>query len=275
MDKFRLAICQMNVVDNKDENIGKAISMLETAARNNANIVVLPEMFNCPYSNDKFPLYAERENNGITIRAVSEAAQKLGIYIIAGSIPEVSSNHIYNSSFIFDNKGKIIGKHQKMHLFDIDVPGKIRFKESDTLSPGRNITVVDTEFCKIGVAICYDMRFPELLRLMALQGAKLIVIPAAFNMTTGPAHWEILIRTRALDNQVYMAAASPARDENASYVAYGHSMIVDPWGGKIVEAGSEEKIIYSDVDLALVDRVRSELPLLKHRRNDVYDIKPK
>ncbi|MCX7921567.1 MAG: carbon-nitrogen hydrolase family protein [Clostridia bacterium] len=269
-DKFNLAICQMNVEDNKNKNISKALSMIEIAAQNGSDIVVLPEMFNCPYQNSKFAIYAESISGGETVNAISKAARELSVYIIAGSIPEKDGDKLYNSSLIFNRNGDIIGKHRKVHLFDIDVEGKITFKESDTLAAGSEATVVETEFCKLGVAICYDMRFPELLRNMALEGARVIVVPGAFNMVTGPAHWEPLIRVRALDNQVYMAVASPARDINASYVAYGNSMIVDPWGTIVGRAGENEQIIYSQIDLALIEKIRIELPLLKHRRTDVY-----
>lgn len=269
---FKLAACQMNVVDDKDRNISKAVEMLKTAADNGARMVILPEMFNCPYSNGKFPEYAEEEENSPTLDTISKAASSLGIYIIAGSIPEARSGKLFNTCFIFNKKGEIIGKHRKMHLFDIDIPGKITFKESDMLSSGAKVTVVDTEYCKVGVAICYDVRFPELSRLMALKGAELIVIPGAFNMTTGPAHWELLMRTRALDNQVYFAAVSPARDLNASYTAYGNSMVVEPWGNIACRAGEAEEVIICDIDLSKVGKVRSELPLLKHRRTDIYEI---
>lgn len=275
MNKFKLAVCQMNVKEDKAANIKKALDYISTAASNKADMIVLPEMFNCPYDSRKFSFYAEEADSGETIRAISDAAANLGIYITAGSIPEIDHGKLYNSCFVFDRKGSLIGKHRKMHLFDIDIPGQITFKESETLSPGEAITIVDTEFCKVGIAICYDMRFPELIRLMALKGAKLIVIPAAFNMTTGPAHWEALIRIRAVDNQVYMAAASPARDMQAGYVAYGNSMIVEPWGNIIARAAEKEDIIYADIDGDHINKIRNELPLLKHRRIDIYDIREK
>lgn len=217
----------------------------------------------------------KKKEDSRTLNAISEAAKKLNLYIIAGSIPELDNNKLYNSSFIFDEYGKIIGSHRKMHLFDIDIPGKITFKESETLSAGNKITVLDTELCKIGVAVCYDIRFTELLRIMALKGAELIVIPGAFNMTTGPAHWETLIRGRAIDNQLYMAAVSPARNETLSYVAYGNSMVVDPWGKILERAGESEEIIYVDIDLAKVKEVRDELPVLKNRRGDIYGVSEK
>ncbi|MBM4241321.1 MAG: carbon-nitrogen hydrolase family protein [Euryarchaeota archaeon] len=271
-NQFRLAVCQMMVVDNKDSNIVKAVSMIGNSAKNKADIVVLPEMFNCPYDNFKFMEYAERGEDSKTLKAISKAARESGVYVIAGSIPETEGDKLYNSSFIFDRNGEIIGLHRKMHLFDINIPEKITFKESDTLTAGNQVTTVDTEFCKIGVVICYDMRFPELFRLMTLKGAKLIGIPGAFNMITGPVHWKTLIRARAIDNQVFIVAASPARNEGLSYVAYGNSMVVDPWGDMLARAGEKEEIIYADINLSRVDEVRNELPLLKNRRTDIYDM---
>jgi predicted amidohydrolase len=159
-----------------------------------------------------------------------------------------------------------------MHLFDIDVSGGQRFRESDTLSPGGQITVVETTFGKIGVAICYDLRFPELARLMALQGATILAYPGAFNMTTGPAHWEILFRTRALDNQVYVLGCAPARNETAGYISYGHSIAVSPWGKTVAQLDAREDCLLTELDLDEVERVRRELPLLQHRRTDVYKL---
>jgi len=158
-----------------------------------------------------------------------------------------------------------------MHLFDVDIPD-IEFKESDTITPGNRVTVVDTDPIKIGVAICYDIRFPELFRLMALKGADIMVVPGAFNMTTGPAHWKTTVRARAIDNQTYVAAVSPARNTNLSYVAYGHSIIVDPWGKVIGEAGYGEQIICATIDISYLKNVREELPLLKNRRTDIYEL---
>lgn len=271
MKGFKIAICQMEILDNKEENLKKAEKMILEASSNGVDLVVLPEMFNCPYDNSFFPKYAE-DFPGTTTRLLSKLADSQNIYIVGGSIPEKEGERIFNTSYIFDKNGKVVGKHRKMHLFDIDVKGGISFKESDTLGPGNNITVFETEFCKIGVAICYDMRFPELMRLMALEDAEVIIVPAAFNMTTGPAHWHLLARIRALDNQVYFVAASPSRNLDSSYVAYGHSLITDPWGDVVTEASEKEEIIYGNINLEKVKKVRNELPLLKHRRIDLYDI---
>lgn len=267
---MRIAVCQMRVIPDKMKNVRKAQEMLEYAATNGADMAVLPEMFNCPYDNAQFAAYSETLEESVTAAEISESAKNLGIYIIAGSIPERQGDRVFNTSIAFDRKGNIIGIHRKVHLFDIDVPGKISFRESDTLAAGRQVTVFDTEFCKVGLAICFDMRFPELMRLMALKGASVIIVPAAFNMTTGPAHWELTSRMRAVDNQVFFVAASPARGEKPGYVAYGHSMVVSPWGDILKEADEKEQVLLADISLPEVERIRNQLPLMKGRREDVY-----
>ena len=261
----------MLVTDNKNENLYKAEKMIRQAAKEGSELIVLPEMFNCPYENDFFPVFAE-EFPGKSTQVLSDLAKELKIYIIGGSIPEFDNGKIFNTSYVFDREGVLIGKHRKIHLFDIDIENGISFKESDALSKGDKVTVVDTEYCKIGIAICYDMRFPELMRLMVQQGAEMIIIPAAFNMTTGPAHWDLTLRARALDNQVYFAAVSPARNLQASYHAYGHSALADPWGKIIAQGNEKEDIIYGEVDLDHIKKIRNQLPLLKHRRSDLYEL---
>ena len=188
-------------------------------------------------------------------------------------MPEVDEEgHVYNTAYVFDRTGQQIAKHRKMHLFDIDVEGQY-FKESDTLSPGNQVTVFETEFCKMGICICYDFRFPELSRLMVEQGAKIILVPGAFNMTTGPAHWELLFRQRAVDNQVYAVGTAPARDERASYHSWGHSIVTDPWGNVVTQMDEKEHVVLTEIDLDKVEKIREQLPLLKQLRRDVYEWK--
>lgn len=268
----KIALCQMMVTEDKDENLAKAESMIREAASKGAALIALPEMFNCPYSNKFFPEFAEAFP-GKTTDKLSNLAKELNVYIIGGSIPELDGDIIYNTSFCFDKTGQMIGRHRKVHLFDVDIEGGIRFKESDILGSGNEITVVETEYGKAGIAICYDMRFPEMMRLMALNGACMIIVPAAFNMTTGPAHWDLTIRARALDNQVYYMAVSPARNIKSSYQAYGYSAIADPWGKIISQADENEAVVYGDIDFEYVQKIREQLPLLKHRRTDVYLLK--
>lgn len=266
---FKLALCQMQVGLIKEDNIKNAEKMIREAVKNGANVVALPEIFNCPYSNKYFREFSEDEN-GMTVKFLSGIASELGIYLVGGSIPEIDEDKVYNTSFTFDRKGKIIGKHRKAHLFDIDVKGGVSFKESDTLTPGDKSTVVETEYGKIGIAICYDVRFPELFRKMTLEGAKLVILPAAFNMTTGPAHWDLSMKARALDNQIFFAAVSPARDINSPYVAYGHSCAVTPWGEFCAKLDSRPGIAYTDIDFNYNEEIRNQLPLLKHRRPEIY-----
>lgn len=272
MSKIKIALCQMNVVDNKQENILKATSMINEAANQNSNFIVLPEMFNCPYSNDKFIEYAEEENLSITLDNISKLAKKHQTYILAGSIPEKEDSKIYNTSYLFGKDGEIITKHRKMHLFDIDVKDRIYFKESDTLTPGNQFTVADTAFGKIGIGICYDVRFPQLAQINVSKGAKILFYPGAFNMTTGPAHWELLFRARALDNQVFCIGVAPALNENASYHSYGHSIAVNPWGEVICQLGQNEELKIIEIDLDEIKKVREEIPVLKNKRNDLYEI---
>ena len=280
MNIIKIALCQMNVVDNKGENIRKAIQMIKESKKQGADLAVLPEMFNCPYENEKFIEYAEELNGSQTLEKIANIAKEENIHVLAGSIPELEEDgegiqSIYNTAVLFDNKGKLLGKHRKMHLFDIDVKGKIYFKESDTLSAGNEFTVIETELTTIGIGICYDVRFVELSRIMALNGAQILIFPGAFNLTTGPAHWEILFRSRALDNQVYAIGVAPALDKDASYNSFGHSIAVNPWGEIIEELDYEEGLKIVEIDLDEIKRIREEIPILKNRRTDLYEIKEK
>lgn len=272
MNKVKIALIQMKVTTNKEVNLLKGIELINKAANEGAQIIVLPEMFTTPYDNSYFPEFSEI-CPGYTTNKLSEAAFNNKIYLIGGSIPELENGKIYNTSFIFDKNGNIIGRHRKVHLFDINIENGVRFMESDTLSPGNSITVCETEYGKIGVAICFDMRFPEQIRLMADEGAIMVIIPAAFNMTTGPAHWHLTARMRAIDNQVFIGLTSPARDLESSYVAYGHSLVCNPWGDVVEELSDCEDILLTEINLDEVYKIREQLPLLKARRHDIYELK--
>lgn len=270
MSIIKIANIQMKVSANKEDNFAMLNKYFEDIAKENVDLLVLPEMFNCPYQTLNFPNYAEEEGEH-SWQACSNLARKYNIYLVAGSMPEKDKDgKVYNTSYVFDRKGKQIGKHRKAHLFDIDIKGGQYFKESDTLTPGNQVTVFETEFGIIGLCICYDFRFPELARLMVEKGAKIIVVPGAFNMTTGPLHWEILFRLRAVDNQVFTIGAAPARDPESGYTSWGHSIVVSPWGNIINEMDEKEGYIISELDLNLVEKARKELPLLAHRRHDMY-----
>ncbi len=272
MEKIKIAAIQMPTVADKMENVRTVKTYLEKIKDENPDFVILPEMFCCPYQTENFPIYAEEEG-GPVWQQLSGYAKQYGIYLIGGSMPEKDAEgNVYNTSYIFDREGKQIGKHRKVHLFDIDVKGGQTFKESDTLTAGDSDTVFDTEFGKMGVMLCFDIRFPELSRMMVNDGAKVIFVPAAFNMTTGPAHWELSFRTRALDNQIYMVGCAPARDVSAGYISWGHSIVTDPWGRVIDMLDEKEGILLAELDMDYEEQVREELPLLKSRRKDIYQL---
>jgi predicted amidohydrolase len=262
----------MNVVDDKKANLKKAGSLIADSADHNADFIVLPEMFNCPYSNDKFVEYGENEHDSCTLNTISQLAESYNVYILAGSIPEREGDKLYNTSYLFDKTGSIIAKHRKMHLFDIDVKGRITFKESDVLTAGDDFTIADTDFGRIGIGICYDVRFVEPARIMAEKGAEILFYPGAFNQTTGPAHWELLFRSRALDNQVFCIGVAPALNIDASYHSYGHSIAANPWGEVIAQAGEKEELVICEIDLSEIKKVREELPVLKNKRKDLYEV---
>lgn len=267
---FRAGICQMTVSESKNANLIRARDMLQRAGDNGCRLAILPEMFNCPYDHDFFAAFAEEYPNGETLTFLRAAARETGMTIVGGSIPERDGDHLYNTCFIYGPDGLLLGRHRKLHLFDVELDG-MHFQESASLSPGSEISITRTPVGPIGAAVCFDVRFPELLLAQTLMGAEIIVVPAAFNTVTGPVHWELLLRARALDNQVWVLAASPARQDHSRYVSYGHSMVIDPWGRVAADAGSGEHILMTTVDPKLTARVRAELPVLKSRRPDLYN----
>ena len=265
--KVKFGLIQLAVSADKKLNIERARQAIESVK--DADVIVLPEIWNSPYDNKCFREYGE-PFGGESTKMLSEMAKKLGKYIVGGSIPELDGDKVYNTSFVFDRNGDMIARHRKMHLFEINVKGGQSFCESAVQTPGREVTVFDTDFGKMGLCICYDYRFPELARLMALRGAKTIIVPAAFNMTTGPAHWEIMFRARSLDNQVFSVGVAPARDVNGGYVSYANSIVCSPWGDIVERFDEKERYEIVEVELDRTTEVREQLPLLKHRREDVY-----
>lgn len=262
---------QTKVFDDKNKNLTELERRLEKVMPDRPDLVTLGEMFNCPYQNSCFPVYAEPEG-GETWKFLSGLARRYGILLSAGSVPEVDGQgKVYNTAYVFDRDGRQVAKHRKVHLFDIQVEGGQFFRESDTLAPGDSVTVFDTEWGKMGLCICFDIRFPELAREMVLRGAKAVLVPAAFNMTTRPAHWQLTFRARALDNQCYYIGTSPARDPQAGYVAWGHSLVASPWGEILAEMDEKEGALVTEIDLSYADKIRRELPLLSARRPDVYE----
>jgi predicted amidohydrolase len=270
---IRAALLQTRVTGCLDDNLHRAGESV--AAAKGADVVMLPEIFLCPYASATFGNYAT-PRGGKVWTALSGFARENNVTLVAGSIPERDGASIYNTSFVFGRDGGELAFHRKAHLFDIAVKSGQHFRESDTLTAGNKPTVFDIPAYgkqpgfRAGLCICYDARFPEMALSAALQGAKVLFVPAAFNMTTGPAHWHLTMRARALDAQVYVAAAAPARDTSAGYVSYAHSLVASPWGEVLLELGEGEETGYADLDLARVDEIREQLSLLKHRRPEIY-----
>ncbi len=269
--KMKIGICQLKVAEDVSVNLKRASDIIKTLAERGAEIVILPEMFCCPYDINLFPKYAQyAEESNSYFDFLSNMAKISNALLIGGSVPERYNGKIYNSSLIFDKNGRILAKHRKIHLFDVNIKGGIVFTESEEISPGDSLTVVKTDKINIGVGICYDVRFPELAVKMAEKGASLLVYPGAFNHITGPAHWELLARARALDAQSYVCMTAPALNEELVYKSYGHSILCDPWGNVKMRFGYEEEADIGVIDTAVIDKVRAELPVLNGRRPDIY-----
>ena len=282
--KLRIALCQMAVTKSKEANVAKAVAMIAQAkAEHNADVVVLPECFNCPYGTKYFGDYAEAvpalgpvapdaAAASPTAAQLSAAAKAAGVTVIGGSIPEKAEGKLYNSSLSFAPNGDLLGVHRKMHLFRINTE-KVKFDEAEVLTAGDTPTVVPLgAACTAGVGICFDIRYPLLAATYQQRGTSVLFYPGAFNMVTGPKHWTHAARSRAVDTQQFVALCSPARDPDFEYVAWGHSLVVDPWGEVVVEAGEAETIVAAEIDLAAVATTRAQLPITAGIRHDLYEV---
>jgi len=265
--RFLAAAVQMVASNDKAANLREAERWVRQAASQGANVVALPEVFIWRGSK-KF----ERENAepvpGPTSNAMASLAAELKIHFLAGSILEEipGSEKAYNTSLLFDSAGKLLASYRKIHLFDVDLANGVSLRESDTRAPGEAIAVGNSEFGTMGLSICYDLRFPELYRGLAKQGAQLIFVPAAFTAYTGTAHWEPLLRARAIENQAYVIAPGQFGQSRSSFETHGHTMIVDPWGKVLGELADGPGVVIAEIDLDHLEKVRAELPALRHRR---------
>lgn len=269
MKPINLTLFQLMVHDTVEENLQGLEQWLSRELKPETDLVLLPEIFVCPYDSKSFPIYAEKRG-GATYTRLAELARKYKIWLCAGSVPEEDGGKIYNTSYVFNRQGQEVARHRKVHLFNIDIEGGIRFMESETLTPGDEITVFDTEFGRIGLMICFDIRLAEQTRIMCDLGAKLILVPAAFNLTTGPVHWELSFRARAMDNQLFMAGCAPARNMDASYHSFGHSIVTGPFGEVIAQLDENPGVIHCSLDLEECDSIRRQLPILSSRRPLLY-----
>ena len=269
MESIKAAICQIKPGFDKEKNISHALSLIKTASQNNAKLITLPEIFYYPYELLALRQVADKDNS--TLERLQETAKKLNIFLCTGSLAVKDENGIQNTSYLIGTSGDVLLEYSKSHLFDVKFK-ELHVKESAIFTPGSDVAVVSTPVGNISINICYDIRFPELARTCTLQGTEILIVPAAFNTVTGPPHWHAIFRARAIENQIFILAASQARVENAQYLAYGHSMVVDPWGTILAEAGIGEEIIYAKLDSAVLTDTRKRMPLLEQRNPAVYKL---
>ncbi|MFC4409969.1 carbon-nitrogen hydrolase family protein [Chungangia koreensis] len=268
---MKVAVVQMNTKSNKEENLQKAEGFIRQAADNGATLVSLPEYFN--YMGEEAGKLANAEEiaNGQTVELLSDLAKQNEIYIHAGSMIEKHSEQkSYNTSLVIAPNGKIIGKYHKIHLFDIAINGVSSYMESNSIEGGDSSEMVELPFGKAGMAICYDLRFPELFRKYALEGCNILFLPAAFTQYTGMLHWETLLRARAIENQCYVIAAGQIGSHLPGKVCYGNSMIIDPWGTVVARAPEKEGVIYAELEEERVKSARESIPCLTHRKPQYY-----
>ena len=267
---MRVAVCQMRSGADVGANLSEAERLLGEAADAGADLAILPELFPYLGPESRVPEFAEAIPGGPSTEMLGKVAARGQMWIAGGSVPERDGDSIFNTSPLFDRSGELVARYRKIHLFDVDLEGQPPFRESATYRPGTELVTHAMEDLRVGLSICYDLRFPELFRGLMTLGTELSVLPAQFQQQTGIAHWEVLLRARAIENQCFVAAAAQWGEFDSSDEprrSYGRSMIVGPWGDILVEAPeSGTGVWFADLDVAELRRVRRALPALEHRQ---------
>jgi predicted amidohydrolase len=269
---LRVACVQLASDEDVVANVERAERGVREAAARGARFIALPEKWNAIGEHDVLRAAAEPVD-GPTMQRVCSWARELDAWILAGSIVvrDPGEERLRNLSMLVAPTGTVRAQYAKAHMFDVDVAG-VSYRESDAERPGDELVVADVDGTLVGMTVCYDLRFPELYRLLALRGARIMTVPAAFTLMTGRDHWEVLLRARAIENQCFVVAPDIIGDHGAGKVSYGHSMIVDPWGTVLARASDAECVVVADLDLGAVDRVRAAIPSLASRRDDLYSL---
>jgi len=262
-----------NKSTNPTENQEKAEGFVREAAQKGAQFILLPELYRTMLPREQMPQYGEPIPHGRTCKRWSGLAKELGVWLLGGSMIEPVEGQpgkLYNTAVLFSDSGELVAKYRKIHLFDVSVPGVVEFQESALISPGCETVVADSPFGKLGLSVCYDLRFPELFRDLVKQGMEILCIPAAFSYGTGQKHWLHMLKARAIENQCFVLAPDQVGKAPNNFKSWGHSLILDPWGEVVAEGGEEEGIICAKLDLSLLSKYRESLPSLKHIRRDVF-----
>jgi len=265
---LRAAAVQLNSTDDKERNLATAERLVRAAAADGATLVALPEKWNLLGGGEELLAGAE-PLDGPSLTAARAWASELGIHLLAGSIAARGDERAQNTSVLVGPDGSDLAVYRKIHMFDVDVGG-VSYRESAFEDPGSEIVTTSLGEAELGLTVCYDLRFPELYRILALRGARLISVPSAFTTTTGRDHWEVLLRARAIENQAFLIAPNQIGAAPPHYDSFGHSMIVDPWGRVLATAPDEECFIAADLDFGAQDEVRDSLPALANRRPEAY-----
>ena len=270
-DRLRIACVQFRASGSKSENLERMEPLVARAATTGADLVLLPEKWNGIGTHEIILDVAEPLDSGETVGAMSAWAKQHGITLVGGSIVERRDGRekLSNTCVVFDPEGEISATYRKIHMFDVEVGGQV-YRESDSEEPGEGPMSCEVEGWRLGLTVCYDLRFPELYRILAVEGAEVITVPAAFTLYTGKDHWELLLRARAVENQCFVAAANQWGVHEGGKASYGRSSIIDPWGVVLAQAPDEETVISAELDRARVEEVRRQLPSLANRQPDAY-----
>jgi predicted amidohydrolase len=270
-DTLRVAAIQLNSSTDKADNLERAERLVARAASTGADLVLLPEKWNAIGSVDTLRANAEPLEGGETVQAMAGWARRHGITVVGGSITERRDGRerLSNTSCVFDPSGDLVAIYRKIHMFDVDVGG-YSYRESEAEEPGDQTVVCDVEDWRLGLSVCYDLRFPELYRILAVEGAEVVTVPAAFTLYTGKDHWELLLRARAVENQCFVVAANESGVHEGGKASYGRSMIVDPWGVVLAQAPDEDAVVSAELERSLLERVRRDLPSLANRQPAAY-----
>ncbi|MGB7587488.1 MAG: carbon-nitrogen hydrolase family protein [Solirubrobacterales bacterium] len=265
---MRAAAVQLNSTNDKARNVATAERLVRAAAADGAELVALPEKWNLLGAGEELAAGAE-DLDGPTLSAARSWARELDINLLAGSIAERGPEKVFNTSVLIGPDGADLGVYRKIHLFDVEAGG-VEYRESEHEAPGNEIVLATAGEVTVGLTVCYDLRFPELYRILAVRGAQLVTVPSAFTLATGRDHWEVLLRARAIENQVFVLAPNQVGEAAPHYSSYGRSLIVDPWGTVLATAPDEECFVAADLDLEFQGQIRESLPSLANRRPDAY-----